>query len=387
MTGRKRGFTLVELLVVIAIIGVLVALLLPAIQAAREAARRSACQNNIKQFGVAMQSYHDALGTFPAGGCMPANEYISDNHLYSSCHTMLLPYFEEEGLKSLINPKTDWQHQTQLIRPGTAFFAEVPATVIPVFNCPSADGDNPKDDKQLTTVFLLAVDNSYKSGQLYGTTHYVLCKGPTDNWCRLSYKQPNHMRGMFDINFATPIRKLSDGTSKTIAMGEGADGSAWGITGIQNPKMAAAGKGRNDDVNQWKTNQGQPYRPWCPWICGQVAFNQVSGNMIGLFEAGPYAGTLEPINKNPVTQNNAEDNQENCNAFSFPQAQGMANYNGGALGIGTGMVANFRSDHSSGANFLFADGSVHFFTEDINMLLYQQMSTIKGDETVEVPTE
>ncbi len=160
MTGRKRGFTLVELLVVIAIIGVLVALLLPAIQAAREAARRSSCVNNLKQFGVAMHTYHDTLKTFPAGGCMPPGDNFKGNNFYSSCHTMLLPYFEEESLKSLINPNTDWEHQTQLR--DADLNAIVPATVVPVFNCPSADGDNPKDDRQLSAVFLLGVTDSYK---------------------------------------------------------------------------------------------------------------------------------------------------------------------------------------------------------------------------------
>ena len=62
----RKGFTLIELLVVIAIIAILIALLLPAIQAAREAARRTQCKNNMKQLGIALQTYHGIRKVFPA---------------------------------------------------------------------------------------------------------------------------------------------------------------------------------------------------------------------------------------------------------------------------------------------------------------------------------
>src|SRR4051812_47226799 len=92
--SRRRGFTLVELLVVIAIIGILVSLLLPAVQAAREAARRTQCQNNLRQYGVAIHNYHDVIKYLPIGNTW--------GRMWTF-QSRILPYMEQQNIYQLID--------------------------------------------------------------------------------------------------------------------------------------------------------------------------------------------------------------------------------------------------------------------------------------------
>jgi prepilin-type N-terminal cleavage/methylation domain-containing protein len=95
---RHIGFSLVELLVVSAIIGILVGLLVPAVQKVREAASRTASMNNLRQIGLAVHLYHDAVGYFPMALVdWDANDDPTWRSHAGSTHYSILPYIEEDA--------------------------------------------------------------------------------------------------------------------------------------------------------------------------------------------------------------------------------------------------------------------------------------------------
>lgn len=315
--SRRRAFTLIELLVVIAIIAVLVALLLPAVQQAREAARRSQCKNNLKQYGLALANYHDVYKLYPIGG-----DQSWGNSSYLGWQARILPFIDQAPIFNQINFSL-WQNNTsntvsQL--PGgynqtLADGLQLSAHVMPYSVCPSDShmGQNPLWGQRAQTNYCGSQGsqgNVSVSGSCNQWQTFALMLNPNNG----DTTDPNGVSGMGCRDGAPiGINLVADGSSNTIHVGEVLPSC-------------------HDHVDGG------------PWMV----------NGMGNF----HSSTIVPIN----TYNT-------CNWAIGPQITNSQCTNQNNWNWSWG----FRSMHTGGAQFLFVDGSVHFLSQNINMLTYQRL--------------
>lgn len=189
----RGGFTLVELLVVIAIIGLLVGLLLPAVQAAREAARRASCTNNLRQIGLGLHNYHQAMSCFPPGGIEHRSMINPKTGLpygpagrQLAWSLMLLPYVEQQPLYDRIDTSKPFDAPEN---------ADAAKTILSLYICPSAT--NQRELRQGR--------GPCDYGGIYGE--------------RIT--GPNHPpKGMMLYDRSLTVADVTDGTSGTIIVSE-----------------------------------------------------------------------------------------------------------------------------------------------------------------------
>lgn len=328
----RTGFTLIELLVVIAIIAVLIALLLPAVQSARESARRSQCKNNLKQIGLAMHNFQDAMGKLPNGGrdhhpsepyrkrppmpmepvadvCCNSRDQAGFSWLY-----WILPYVDQMTVFNLTSDMKD--PAVGATSGGNSGSGTVAARGIGLYNCPSRRSptapfraDYAGNGGERSVGQMREIDNAGKLG--------VLMKKDVDT---------------------ITIEGIKDGSSNTIMVAE--------------KSLHESGFGTEGGDNEAWNNPG--------WDEDVIRFGG------GKLADGTVYG-ITPIHDSMATKYNGS-------SWSSVKDRGGRNW--------SQWTPFFGSVHPGSVNALMADGAVRSIAYNVDDLVFRQLSLAQDGEAI-----
>lgn len=313
---------MVELLVVIAIIAILIGLLLPAVQKVRAAAARTKCTNNLKQIGLSLHSYENAMQSYPVV------HYQSGVTAAWSIQAYLLPYIEQDGLFRMVNFNNNYKTQPLVTQQR-----------IPIYICPSEINDKAHPDDG---ILLYPINYVANYGTWYIYNHATLNGSGSD--------------GAFVHAIPQYVASFTDGMSNTIGFSEV---KAWNpyLRDSSNPgTLGAAPPTQVADVlgygGSFKTESGHT-----EWVDAHV---QQTG----------FTTTFPPNTRIAYT---SSGKVYDTDFVSMREEHGTAP---------TYAAIVARSAHSGGVNTLMMDGSVRFVTDSITTQAWRAMGTRAGGEVI-----
>jgi prepilin-type processing-associated H-X9-DG protein len=325
--------------VVIAIIAILIALLVPAVQKVRAAAARAQCQNNLKQLGLALHSYESANKRFPPGrksaGTAEGNPPNTPDPVIYNMHglVVLLPYIEQGSLYQKFNMNAAFGN----FQSGVVAGYPISGKTLPIAKPDAVASGNAALSVNTIPILLCPADtgtptispSSYYSPDL-GTTGIRAAKTCYDFISNAhGVSQFNYWasatiatRYMFGENSTTRFSDITDGTSNTLAMGE-----------------------------------------------------QTLDLYNGVTSAWAYSGWAS-IGIDPVGNWNTTFPAQGLNIWQYGTNPATAIYGRRASWY------NAASLHTGGVNFLYADGSVHFINESVDVPTLTYMSRMADGQVI-----
>lgn len=321
----RRGFTLIELLVVIAIIAVLIALLLPAVQQARAAARLAQCKNNLKQIGLGLHNYHGTHGVFPMGVIFRADAQMDGFNV-------------ENGINW-----TDMSASNSYAPDEAAFGWSMYILPYleqgPLYDAIAADTEN----------FATGFDNNDSAT---GKTPLSVYMCPSDPSPAINKDRVN--RNPANKNQTNPPEE-ADRYAKSNYPGVA---GYLGDTLSPNTGLIFADLEGNNLNGVFFANSDISI--------GDISDGTSNTFMVGERDGGPV--------RNPGLWIGNE------NIYFMDPTMGLCQNNAARRLNGTSVWDGFGSMHTGGANFLMADGSVHFISENIDGNLYMWLASRAGGE-------
>ena len=362
--GRlRRGFTLIELLVVISIIAVLASLIAPAVQSARRAARKLECLNNIRQVGIAMQSFASANnGQLPSlvGNMTFANSLGTTVTTQAGWPIQIMPAMDGSAVVKNLKANAD-MNAAGAAAVGTGFGVGVGNNRVTErvyfkgFTCP----DDVGSDKAVGGLSYVL-----NMGMISNTIWTTYAAGTSDTFPAIpnvtmdsSYHHPGLISWNGNSTFGEPV-------DQAIGLASGVfQRDLTGFAGASSTSMSLDYVGTGDGTtNTMMVSENLAAGDWWSTSANQLGF----GIQVPVASAAPSYSSWSSAYALRM---------DGTNFATLAPDPWFINRN---LAAGVGTAPRPSSQHANGVNVIFCDGSGRFLSENLDKNVYVKLLTSNG---------